>query len=88
MSTEASFLEYWPSSIAAAAILCAANEIPNLSLVNPEHAESWCDGLSKVSSICKCNSQLMLGRMLNRKLVCQLGKISNFCRRKSLAATG
>lgn len=50
MSTEASFLEYWPSSIAAAAILCAANEIPNLSLVNPEHAESWCDGLSKVSN--------------------------------------
>lgn len=47
MSTEASFLEYRPSSIAAAAILCAANEIPNLSLVNPEHAESWCDGLSK-----------------------------------------
>ncbi|XWS68950.1 hypothetical protein CRYUN_Cryun04dG0137700 [Craigia yunnanensis] len=44
---EASFLEYWPSSIAAAGILCAANEIPNLSLVNPEHAESWCDGLSK-----------------------------------------
>ncbi|XP_022776049.1 cyclin-D1-1-like [Durio zibethinus] len=44
---EASFLEYWPSSIAASAILCAANEIPHLSLVNPEHAESWCDGLSK-----------------------------------------
>ncbi|XP_052881490.1 cyclin-D1-1 isoform X2 [Gossypium arboreum] len=44
---EASFLEYRPSSIAAAAILCAANEIPNLSLFNPEHAESWCDGLSK-----------------------------------------
>ncbi|KAM5566700.1 cyclin-D1-1 [Rosa sericea] len=44
---EASFLEYWPSCIAAAAILSAANEIPNLSLENPEHAESWCDGLSK-----------------------------------------
>ncbi|XP_041015697.1 cyclin-D1-1 [Juglans microcarpa x Juglans regia] len=44
---EASFLEYWPSCIAAAAILCAAGEIPNLSLVNPEHAESWCDGLHK-----------------------------------------
>ncbi|KAJ8759019.1 hypothetical protein K2173_003257 [Erythroxylum novogranatense] len=44
---EASFLEYWPSSIAAAAILCAANEIPNLSLANPEHVESWCEGLSK-----------------------------------------
>lgn len=49
VSTEASFLEYWPSCIAAAAILCAASEIPNLSLVNPEHAESWCDGLHKVS---------------------------------------
>jgi hypothetical protein len=48
MWAEASFLEYRPSSIAAAAILCAANDIPNLSLVNPEHAESWCDGLSKV----------------------------------------
>ncbi|XVE92496.1 hypothetical protein REPUB_Repub01dG0102400 [Reevesia pubescens] len=44
---EARFVEYWPSSIAAAAILCAGNEIPNLSLVNAEHAELWCDGLSK-----------------------------------------
>lgn len=49
MLAEASFLEYWPSSIAAAAILCVANEIPKLSLANPEHAESWCHGLSKVS---------------------------------------
>lgn len=44
---EASFLEYWPSCVAVAAILCAANEIPFLSLVNPEHAESWSGGLSK-----------------------------------------
>ncbi|KAJ7953672.1 Cyclin-D1-1 [Quillaja saponaria] len=44
---EASFLAHWPSCIAAAAILCAANEIPNSSLVGPEHAESWCDGLRK-----------------------------------------
>lgn len=50
---EASLLEYRPSSIAAAAILCAANEIPNLSLVNPEIAESWCDGLSK-EKISRC----------------------------------
>ncbi|KAJ4711166.1 Cyclin-D1-1 like [Melia azedarach] len=60
---EASFLEYWPSSIAAAAILCAANEIPNLSLVNPEHAESWCDGLSK-EKIISCY-QLMQQLVLN-----------------------
>ncbi|KAJ1389905.1 Cyclin-like [Sesbania bispinosa] len=44
---EASFLAYWPSCIAAAAILYAANEIPNWSVVKPEHAESWCEGLRK-----------------------------------------
>ncbi|KAK7309515.1 hypothetical protein RJT34_06311 [Clitoria ternatea] len=44
---EASFLAYWPSCMAAAAILHAANEIPNWSLVKPEHAESWCEGLRK-----------------------------------------
>ncbi|XAR65025.1 hypothetical protein NMG60_11008968 [Bertholletia excelsa] len=44
---EASFLEYWPSCIAAATILCAAHNIPNFSLVNPAHAESWCEGLIK-----------------------------------------
>ena len=49
LSADASFLAYRPSCIAAAAILSAANEIPNWSFVNPEHAESWCEGLSKVS---------------------------------------
>ncbi|KAM7464598.1 hypothetical protein LguiA_032719 [Lonicera macranthoides] len=44
---EATFLEYWPSCIAAATILCAANHLPNFSLVNAEDAEAWCDGLSK-----------------------------------------
>ncbi|KAG4924361.1 hypothetical protein AAZX31_18G123300 [Glycine max] len=44
---EASFLAYWPSCIAAAAILTAANEIPNWSVVKPENAESWCEGLRK-----------------------------------------
>ena len=49
-STEVIFLEYWPSCIAAAALLCAANEVQSLSVVNPEHAESWCNGLRKVST--------------------------------------
>lgn len=58
MPTEASFLEYWPSCIAASAVLCAANDIPNLSLlVSPENAESWCDGLSKVSILIKSNEK-------------------------------
>lgn len=41
-------LDYWPSCVAAAAILAAADAIPNLSLVNPENAVSWCVGLSNV----------------------------------------
>ncbi|KAL5723607.1 hypothetical protein ACHQM5_006986 [Ranunculus cassubicifolius] len=45
-----SFVDYRPSSIAAAAILCAANEIPKLSLNSPENAATWCIGLSKVRS--------------------------------------
>ncbi|KAG4399749.1 hypothetical protein GLYMA_08G291000v4 [Glycine max] len=44
---EASFLAYRPSCIAAAAILTAANEIPNWSVVKPEQAESWCQGIRK-----------------------------------------
>lgn len=44
---EASLLEYWPSCIAAATILCAAKDISNLTRISAEHAESWCGGLSK-----------------------------------------
>ncbi|CAA2934823.1 cyclin-D1-1 [Olea europaea subsp. europaea] len=44
---ETSFLEYRPSCIAAATILCAANDLPHFSLVTAQHAESWCDGLHK-----------------------------------------
>ncbi|OVA11277.1 Cyclin [Macleaya cordata] len=40
-------LNYPPSSMAAAAILCAANEIPNLSFINPGRSVQWCNGLSK-----------------------------------------
>ncbi|XXG63304.1 hypothetical protein AAC387_Pa05g1532 [Persea americana] len=40
------FLEYWPSSVAAAAILCAADVLPDLPLDNPLNTESWCVGLS------------------------------------------
>ncbi|CAI9092848.1 OLC1v1028190C1 [Oldenlandia corymbosa var. corymbosa] len=45
---DASFLGYWPSCIAAATILCAARDLPLFSFLNPEYAESWCDGLQRV----------------------------------------
>ncbi|XP_022956350.1 cyclin-D1-1-like isoform X1 [Cucurbita moschata] len=51
---EVIFLDNWPSCIAAAALLCAANEVPGLSVVNPEHAESWCSGLRKQENITGC----------------------------------
>ncbi|GAB2280415.1 hypothetical protein Dimus_015048 [Dionaea muscipula] len=45
---ESSYVEQRPSSVAAAAILRAASEIPNLSsVVTTEQFESWCDGLNK-----------------------------------------
>ncbi|XP_071736460.1 cyclin-D1-1-like [Rutidosis leptorrhynchoides] len=50
---EANLLEYWPSCIAAAIILCAASDLSNFSLINAEQAECWCDGLSK-EKITKC----------------------------------
>ncbi|XP_074329337.1 cyclin-D1-1-like isoform X2 [Apium graveolens] len=48
---ESSFLEYWPSCIAAATILHAANSIPNLSCITAGHAELWCEGLFKESIV-------------------------------------
>ncbi|XP_057810944.1 cyclin-D1-1-like [Salvia miltiorrhiza] len=44
---ETSFLECRPSCIAAATILCAANDLPKFSLITAQHAESWCEGLHK-----------------------------------------
>ncbi|KAL0421310.1 UNVERIFIED_CONTAM: Cyclin-D1-1 [Sesamum latifolium] len=51
---EASFLEYRPSCIAAAAILRAANDLPNFSFITAQHAESWSDGLQK-DNITSCH---------------------------------
>ncbi|PIN24940.1 G1/S-specific cyclin D [Handroanthus impetiginosus] len=51
---ETSFLEYRPSSIAAATILCAANELPKFSFITAQHVVSWCDGLHK-DNITSCH---------------------------------
>ncbi|XP_073050180.1 cyclin-D1-1-like [Primulina eburnea] len=59
-----SFLEYRPSCIAAATILCAANDLPDFSLITAEHAESWCDGLDK-ENIMSCYQ--LMRRMVSNK---------------------
>ncbi|KAL5974311.1 hypothetical protein ACLOJK_030975 [Asimina triloba] len=44
---EIDYLDYGPSAVAAAAVLCAAGATPDLTLIDPEKAVSWCVGLSK-----------------------------------------
>ncbi|XP_057774665.1 cyclin-D1-1 isoform X2 [Salvia miltiorrhiza] len=65
---ESSFLEYRPSCVAAAAILCAANDLPKFSLISAQHAESWSDGLDK-ESITRCQQliQKLAGKKKARK---------------------
>lgn len=67
---EASFVEYWPSTIAAAAILCATSELPSLSFVTPEHAESWCDGLckEKIKDCYKLMQQFVVDRSRRKSI--------------------
>ncbi|KAL7091610.1 hypothetical protein ACP275_12G116200 [Erythranthe tilingii] len=59
---ETSFLEYRPSCIAAATILCAANDLPNFSFITAQHAESWTHGLHKdnIMSCYESIQQVML----------------------------
>ncbi|XP_043725166.1 cyclin-D1-1-like [Telopea speciosissima] len=76
---EIKFLDYWPSSLAAASILCAAHEIPNLSVVvaNPVTAGSWCDGLNKdmVMSCYRLMQQVVIEHTEQRKIPRVLPKL-------------
>ncbi|XP_072979823.1 cyclin-D2-1-like isoform X3 [Typha angustifolia] len=41
------FLDHCPSSMAAAAIICAADETPALKFIDPAIASTWCIGLTE-----------------------------------------
>ncbi|CAM0951233.1 unnamed protein product [Alopecurus aequalis] len=58
------FLDHCPSSMAAAAVLCATGETPSLALVNPGLAVSWCIGLAEegVRSCYQLMQQLVSGK--------------------------
>lgn len=58
------FLDHCPSSMAAAAVLCAAGETPSLTLLNPRLAVNWCIGLAEegVSSCYQLMQQLVVAR--------------------------
>ncbi|XP_010913507.1 cyclin-D2-1 isoform X1 [Elaeis guineensis] len=56
------FLNHCPSSIAAAAIICAADETQDLAFVNPGRAASWCIGLTEeaISSCCQLMNRVAI----------------------------
>ncbi|KAF2915997.1 cyclin-D2-1 [Oryza sativa Japonica Group] len=59
------FLDHCPSSMAAAAVLCATGETPSLAFVNPELAVNWCIGLAEegISSCYQLMQQLVIGNV-------------------------
>ncbi|KAF0915380.1 hypothetical protein E2562_035939 [Oryza meyeriana var. granulata] len=59
------FLDHCPSSMAAAAVICATGETPSLAFVNPELAVNWCIGLAEegISSCYQLMQQLVIGNV-------------------------
>lgn len=76
ISPVTSFLEHRPSCIAAATILCAANDLPDFSLITAQHAESWCDGLDK-ENIMSCYQ--LMRRIVSDKRKKQPVVLPRFC---------
>lgn len=59
------FLDHCPSSLAAAAVLCATGEMPSLAFVDPGLAVNWCIGLAEegISSCYQLMQQLVIGNV-------------------------
>ncbi|KAG9450385.1 hypothetical protein H6P81_010350 [Aristolochia fimbriata] len=73
---EIDFLDYWPSSVAAAAMLCAADVYPSLAMVNPGKAVTWCVGLCKEKIVsCYQQMQQVVVEMNNCRRSCKPPKI-------------
>ncbi|OAY64634.1 Cyclin-D2-1 [Ananas comosus] len=62
------FLDHCPSSMAAAAIICATDETPALAFINPEIAVTWCIGLTEegISNCYQLMQQIAIG-IIQRK---------------------
>lgn len=62
------FLDHCPSSMAAAAVLCAIGETPSLESVSPGAAVSWCIGLAEegISSCYRLMQRLVIGNVRTR----------------------
>ncbi|OEL23944.1 Cyclin-D2-1 [Dichanthelium oligosanthes] len=59
------FLDHCPSSMAAAAVLCATGETPSLESVSPRAAVGWCIGLAEeaIGNCYRLMQQLVIGNV-------------------------
>ncbi|KAJ3707553.1 hypothetical protein LUZ61_011258 [Rhynchospora tenuis] len=62
-------LDHRASSLAAAAIICASDEIQDLAFTNPDTAVAWCSGLTqdKISSSYQLMKQIVINNNVQRK---------------------
>ncbi|CAA6672506.1 unnamed protein product [Spirodela intermedia] len=69
------FLDYTPSTIAAAAVICAAGAAPAPPSVDPETAVRWCAGLTR-DAVVSCHLRMReLPAYAGRKKVCLLDAV-------------
>nr|CAB3456969.1 unnamed protein product [Digitaria exilis] len=75
------FLDHCPSSMAAAAVLCATGEIASLESVSPGAAVSWCIGLAEeaISSCYRLMQQLVIGNVQTREASITPSAAANLC---------
>ncbi|CAN6166836.1 unnamed protein product [Urochloa humidicola] len=75
------FLDHCPSSMAAAAVLCATGEMPSLESVSPGAAVSWCIGLAEeaISSCYRLMQQLVIGGNVQTRAAGTTATAVNLC---------
>ncbi|XP_066399368.1 cyclin-D2-1-like isoform X1 [Miscanthus floridulus] len=75
------FLDHCPSSMAAAAVLCATGETPSLESVSPGAAVSWCIGLAEegISSCYRLMRQLVTGNVQTRVASTTMAAVNLCC---------
>lgn len=64
------FLDHCPSSIAAAIIMCAVDEAPDLAFIDPRQAVNWCSGLTEegITDCYRLMQQVVIKGMKGRSL--------------------
>ncbi|TVU09434.1 hypothetical protein EJB05_42906 [Eragrostis curvula] len=71
------FLDHCPSSMAAAAVLCAMGDTPSLKPISPGIVVSWCIGLAEegISSCYQRMQQLVLGNVQRSLNMCSSDEV-------------